>query len=403
MPNAYQPWQVYTNETLMILKNQLQLLGNVNRDNEYLFAKKGMKSGNTVNLRYPARFLGRSGETYSAEAYTETSYPLTIRPLQGVDIDIPSTEWTTSLDDVKKRVLAPAAAQLANNIERDCLQIAYQAIGNNVGTPGAPPSTLKTYNQGRALLVNEGFPDDENANCLLITPDMQVEIASAVSTLFNPGTVVDEVFKKGLLAKAYGFKWYETANLWTHIAGTRVASAAGTLSAAPASGATTLAVTAFAAGATIKKGDTFTLAGVNAVNPMTRASYGKLRKFAAAADVTLAGGAGNVTITTPITYTGAFANVDAAPASNAALTFDMTASQQSPQGIGFSPQAFTWACINQEQPGNADTYFATDAETGIQLRFARQWEGRTNNFINRFDVLYAFGVPYPTGAFRVNS
>jgi hypothetical protein len=35
------------------------------------------------------------------------------------------------------------------------------------------------------------------------------------------------------------------------------------------------------------------------------------------------------------------------------------------------------------------------------LRFARQWEGRTNNFINRFDVLYAFGVPYPTGAVRI--
>src|SRR3954447_25727064 len=99
--NTYQPWQVYTNETLMLLKNELQLLGNVNRDNEHLFAKKGMKAGATINLRYPARFLGRSGETYTPEAYTETSYPLTVRPLQGVDVDIPSTEWTLSLDDVK--------------------------------------------------------------------------------------------------------------------------------------------------------------------------------------------------------------------------------------------------------------------------------------------------------------
>ena len=224
-----------------------------------------------------------------------------------------------------------------------------------------------------------------------------------MSALFNPAATVETAFKNGLIGQGYGFKWYETANLWTQIAGTRVASLAGTLSGVPANGSNVFAVTGFAAGATIKRGDTFALTGVNAVNPMTRASYGKPRKFSVQADVTLAGGAGNITVSPPITYTGAFANVDAAPAANAALTFDAAAGSQSPQGLGFNPQAFTWACINQEQPGNADTYFATDPETGIQLRFARQWEGRTNNFINRFDVLYAFGAPYPQGAVRVNS
>lgn len=387
----------------MILKNKLALLGNVNRDNEYLFAKKGMKAGNGVNLRYPARFLGRSGETYNAEAYAETSFSLVIRPLQGVDIDIPATEWALSLDDVKKRVLAPAAAQLANNIERDCLQIAYQGTSNIVGTPGTPPTDIKVYNQARALLVNEGFPDSSE-NCLMITPDMQVNAASQLATVFNPQQTVDTAFHEGLIGQGYGFKWYESANLWTHVAGTRVATGAGTLSAAPANGASTIAVTGFAAGATINKGDTFTLAATNAVNPMTRASYGKLRTFVCTATVTLAGGAGNVSISPAITFSGAFANVDAQPASNAALVFTAGAAAQSPQGLAWSPQAYTWACINQEQPGGVDTvYFATDPDTGIQLRFVRQYEGRTNNFINRFDVLYAFGVPYSMGAVRIAS
>jgi hypothetical protein len=67
------------------------------------------------------------------------------------------------------------------------------------------------------------------------------------------------------------------------------------------------------------------------------------------------------------------------------------------------PSAFTFAGIAQEVPkGSTDVaYSATDAETGIQLRFARQWNGRENIFINRFDVLYAFGVPYGTGAVRL--
>jgi hypothetical protein len=401
--NVYQPWQVYTNETLMILKNKLQLLGNVNRDNEYLFAKKGMKAGQTVNLRYPARFLGRVGETYNAEAYQETSFQLTIRPLQGVDIDIPSTEWTLSLDDVKKRVLDPAAAQLANNIERDCLNIARTQVANAVGTAGTIPTNVKTYNQARAQLVYEGFPDDDGSNCMMISPDMQVEVASSLSTVFNPQQVVTEVFNKGLLGKGYGFRWYESANLWAQTAGTRVASGAGTLSASPVSGATSFAVTGFAPGATVTAGDQFTLAAVNAVNPMNRQSLGKLRQWSAASSVTLTGGNGVIPVTMAIQYGAgnAFANVDSQPASNAALVFDQAATAQAMQGIAWSRQAFTWACINQEEPNNAETFYATDAETGIQLRFARQWEGRTNNFINRFDVLYAFGVPYPQGAVRI--
>lgn len=387
----------------MILKNNLQLLGNVNRDNEYLFAKKGMKAGNSVNLRYPARFLGRSGESYTPEAYTETSYSLVIRPLQGVDIDIASTDWTLSLDDVKKRVLAPAAAQLANNIERDCLQIAYQGTSNILGTPGTPPTDIKIYNQARALLVNEGFPDSSD-NCLLITPNLQVTAASQLATVFNPQQTVDTAFHKGLIGQGYGFKWYETPNLWTHVAGTRAATGA-TLSAAPVNGATSLAMTAITpATGTISKGDTFTLAAVNAVNPMTRASYGSLRTFVCTQTVTASGGVATVNIAPAITFSGAFANVDAVPASNAAVVFTSAASGQSPNGLAFSPQAYTWACINQEQPGGTDTtYFATDPDTGIQLRFVRQYEGRTNNFINRFDVLYAFGVPYAMGAVRIAS
>lgn len=402
--NTYQEWQVYTNETLMILKNKLTLLGNVNRDNEHLFAKKGMKAGNTINLRKPARFVGRTGEAYNAEAYVENSYPVVIRPLQGVDIDIPATEWTLSLDEIKQRVLAPAAAQLVNNIERDCLQIAYQSVYNNVGVPGTTPTALKTYNQARAQLVLEGFADT-TANTLIISPDMQVEIASTLSALFNPGATVDTAFKNGLIGQGYGFKWYESANLWTQIAGTRVAGA-GSLSAAPALGATTLALTGFGAAATFKKGDTFTLASTNGVNPMVRASFGKLRKFTVVADAT-ADGSGNLAsllISPAINFSGPQQNVDIQPASNAALVFDSAASISSVQGIAFNPNAFTWACVDQIQPGGVDqAFFATDKDTGIQLRFVRQYEGRTNTYINRFDVLYAFGVPYPEGAVRVNS
>jgi len=43
---------------------KLVFLKAVNRDNQHLFAKPGMKSGQTINVRLPARFVGRTGEGY---------------------------------------------------------------------------------------------------------------------------------------------------------------------------------------------------------------------------------------------------------------------------------------------------------------------------------------------------
>ena len=55
MPNTYQPWQVFTNESMRILKNKLVFLKGVNRDNEHLSAAPGKKSGNLINVRLPMR------------------------------------------------------------------------------------------------------------------------------------------------------------------------------------------------------------------------------------------------------------------------------------------------------------------------------------------------------------
>ena len=402
MANTYQPFQIYTNEALRILKNELVFLRNCNRDNEYLFAKKGMKAGSQVNVRLPARFTSRTGETYSAQPYVETSVPVTVRPLKGVDIDLPSTEWTLNLDSVKQRVLEPAMRQLVNDIERDCIQLAYQGTANSVGTPGTIPSSVKVYNQARALMVNMGCPDEKKT--LLLTPDMQVEASDTMSKVFNPQGTATAAFKKGKVGDGLSFEWFETANLYTHtvgtFGGTPLVNGAG-------QGANGSLVTDGWTPTTssLNVGDTFTIAGVYATNPMTRATFGKLRQFRVVAQNTT-DGAGNstISISPAMVATGAFQNVTALPADNAAITMIGTSGLQTPQGMAFHKDAYTVAFINQEEVGGVDTmYFATDPETGIQLRFVRQYDGTTNKFINRFDALYAFAVQLDPLACRIYS
>jgi hypothetical protein len=415
MANVYQPWQVFTNRALRILKNQLVFLKGVNRDNENLFAKPGQKSGNTINVRYPARYVGRTGEGYSPEAYVESSYPVVIRPLQGVDIDLPSTDWTLNIDDTENRVLKPAMAQLVNNVERDCMQLAYQGVANFVGTLNTAPTTANIPLQAAAYLKNEGAPDDGGAKRLIISPNTNATLVPALSGLFNPQVRISDQFEKGVLAKkTLGWDWYESQNTWIHTIGPLGGAPAVHGANQTGSSLITNGWTA-AVGKRLNKGDIIEIAGVNAINPMTRAVYGGLRHFVVTADV-YSDGSGNATIPifpSIVPAPLAFATVDSIPADTALISvFGTAAAGQgaiagttSAQCLGYHPDAFTFAGVSQEVPkGSTEmAYEATDPDTGIQLRFVRQYIGTENLYVNRFDVLYAFGVPYGQLAVRMQS
>lgn len=83
---------------------------------------------------------------------------------------------------------------------------------------------------------------------------------------------------------------------------------------------------------TVKVGDSFTIAGVNAIHQITKQTTGQLKTFRVAAIVTGAGGTGTISISPPIiSAQGAtpaevqYQNVSATPAAGAAVTFLNTA------------------------------------------------------------------------------
>ena len=374
-----------------------------------------MKSGNTINVRYPARYVGRVGEGYSPEAYSETSYPVVIRPLQGVDVDLPSTEWTLNIDHVKERVLAPAMAQLVNNVERDCMQIAYQGVANFVGTLNTAPTTASVPLLAAAYLRNEAAPDEDD-NRLLISPNTNAALVPGLAGLFNPQIKLSKQYEKGLIGKStLGWDWYQTQNTWVH----QIGPLGGTPAINATAGQTGSSIVTngwtAAAALRLKKGDVIEIANVNAVNPMTRAVYGGLRHFVVTAD-TYSDGSGNATIPifpSIVPAPLAFATTDSTPAAGALISVFSTAAAgqgaiantYSAQCLGYHKDAFTFAGVSQQVPkGSTEQAFeATDPDTGIQLRFVRQYVATQNLFVNRFDVLYAFGVPYGQLAVRMQS
>ena len=409
MANDIKVLTFIANDMLRQTKNNLQFVKNCSGAEYASEFTRSPKKGESFTIRKSTRYSGRSGETFSGEDYKERAVTMTVGTTQGVDLEFTSRELMFNLDYISERVVKPAAETLASLLDTVYLQTAINKVAQQIGTPGTVPTALKTYNQARAVMSWQSCPNGGHVQ--LVTPDMQVEIVDATKGLFQSSQQIAAGFEEGLIGIGAGAKWYEVQNLPAHVNGQRGGTplvngaSQGTATFAETSTLITDGWTAAAANR-VKAGDVFTIASVYAVNPWTRVSTGALQKFAVVSDVS-SDGSGNATITVSpaIITSGPHQNVSAAPADNAALTFDGNASATYNVGLRFHRDAFIFGTCDQPQPEGA-TVFAkvvTDPQTGLKIRYIRDWDTKNNKQIDRFDVVPAFGVAFPEFACRVAS
>jgi len=409
-----------TNKSLMVLENDLALANACNKDYNDEFAVTGAKIGSTVNVRRPGRFIGTSGPALGIEDFNETYVPVTLNTQFHVDTQFNTQDLALSLDAFSERVINPAVAAIANKIDYDGHVVVKNNTANIVGVAGTPPNNLLTFLNAGAYLTSEGAPRDGRRS-MIIEPFTGAAIVDSLKGLFTPGAI-GEQYQKGVMGKdAGGMNWYEDQNVISHQYGAWAAASAGTLTANTTTNAGFLA-TGWASTSTIiftnsatialKKGDTFTLAGVYAVNPQNRQAYGsnKLRNFVVTADC---GGTGSTTfnvICSPAIITGGqFQNVtfgSTATSTTAAVNLfapGLSASGiVSPQNIMLHKNAFTLASADLEIPeGVHFAGRASDKDVGLSIRIVRQYTINNDSIPARFDVLYGWAALYPELACRV--
>src|ERR1044072_386338 len=125
-----------TREALRILHQKLNFIGSLKRQYDESFAKSGGKIGDTLKIRMPNRYTVRTGKTISTQDTAEDSQSLQVATQKGVDVNFSSAELTLSLDDFSKRILDPAMAVLAANIEYDAMSM-YKDVYNAIWTSGS--------------------------------------------------------------------------------------------------------------------------------------------------------------------------------------------------------------------------------------------------------------------------
>jgi len=398
MSNSLLTIDMITRKSLEILENNLVLVRNVNRQYDSSFAVQGAKIGSTLRIRLPDRALVTDGPALQVQDDNEQYSSLAVTSQKHIGVSFTSAELALSLDDFADRVLKPRISQLASSIDADVANV-YKDIYASVGTPGTVPATS-------AVLLQAGQKLNESAVSLngrfaTVNPAANAGLVEGMKGFFNPQGVISRQFASGMMGTGVlGFDEINMSqSITSHLTGAwgTTITSTGTVAV---QGQATLPISFTGSSKTWKRGDVFTVAGVNAVNPQTRVSTGSLQQFVVTADVTA-----TTTATLPISpalYTAdhALATVDAFPAATAVVTMLGSASTLYPQNLVYNKDAIAFVTADLLLPQGVDMA-SRQSHGGISMRIVRQYDINNDRMPCRMDVLYGYGLVRPPMSVRL--
>lgn len=398
MSNTLLNISTITKESLRVLKNELGFSKGVNRQYDNKFAVSGAKVGSVINIRKPVRYEVTDGAVLNIQNQTDQSVPLTLDQRKHVGFQFTSEELTLSIDEFSDRYIKPAVCALANKIDLDGLGL-YKKVYNSVGTPGTTPATFGVMTDAGTKLSEFATPVDSNRN-ICFNAGAHGSMADALKGLFQSQEQIKNQYEKGMMGLAAGFKIKLDQNVRQHSVG---AHGGTPLTNGASQSGSSLVTDGWSSGVTtIKEGDIFTIAGVNAVNPQSRESTGNLQQFVVTADNSDTTGDMTIAISPAITASGAYQTVDALPADGAAITMLGTASTLYPQNLAYHKDAFCLGMADLILPGGVDMAArASDPDSGMSVRLVRAYDVNNDTFPMRLDVLYGWTALYPELACRI--
>lgn len=409
MANTILTPSIIAAEALMLLDNNLVMANQVYREYEAEYSKSinGYETGATITIRRPTDFTVRQGAVAVAQDVVEGTVPLVVNLQRGVDFQFTGLDLSLSIKELSKRVIKPAMIQLANEVDSQLMAL-YKAVPNWVGTPGTTLSTYAGFTAGPKRLDNGAVPQEERS--AVLSPDDYWSLATAQAALFMQPVATD-AYRRGEVGELGGVETFMTQNIPVHTTGIKTGSP---LVNGAAQNVTYLSVkdtnqqtfltkgwTATQTGI-LKAGDVFTIAGVFAVNPVTKATLSFLKPFVVVADANSDGsGLSTVTISPPIITTGAFKNVSAVPADSAVITTLGATVTLYPQNLVFHRNAFALAMVPMvKPPGAVDC--ARKSYKGLSMRVIPYYDGVNDISNYRVDILFGVKAIDPRLAVRVN-
>lgn len=403
MANTFLNAKEYANVMLLLLKNSL-VMGRLvdGRFNNKVTDQNGL----TIHVKRPPQFIAKDGPTLAEQAIATGSTALSVDRYRNVHISVSDLEAVTSWNQLmRSETMKSAASTLAHDVDL-YLHETLKAFPSHVGTPGESIKSPAQFLSAHTRLMEQSVPNTD-LSAVISYGDAENIRASLIGT--NISGVNRTALERTRIPLMSEIDAYASQHIKSVTAGTRAATGAALVNGA-AQNVNYVTVKdqdyqefdldGLAAGATVNKGEIFTIEGVYAINNRSGETLPYLRQFTVLED-RVADGTGaidNLKIFPQIIVAGtgggeadtntAFATVNAAPADGAAISFMGAAGLVMPVRAAWQKQAIQLVSARLETPMSDTSSFATDPETGISIRYWRGSDIATGKHIHRWDMIY---------------
>lgn len=375
MPNVYTNYNetFFAQEALIQLEDVMGLAGRVYRD----YNADPQTKGDTIKVRRPASFAAADAPSVAQDVKTE-GLDITLNKWREVKFKLTDKDLSLTSDRIISDHIRPAAIALAGDIDR-ALAALYTDIPWYTTLTGTP--VLSDITAVRALQFANKVPLDDAANMhFMVGGTAEAAFLNALGASGMQPRQQDGAVRRGEMGSLFGYNIWANQNTPVHTSGT-AADAVGTVDAVNAIGVTAMTVSAVSAGITVKKGDSFSLAG-------------DTQRYVVAADATDADGAAFA-----ITFSPALKE---ATTIGQVITFHLGGANKT-QNLAFHRNAFCLAMAPlSDIASNLGARVSTvaDPKTGLALRSRLYYVGDSSEVHVALDVLYGVKTLDPNLAVR---
>jgi hypothetical protein len=391
---------IIAKESLFQLENNVVMGQLVHRK----YKNEFVKIGDTVTIRKPVKFVASNGATRVNQDVVETTTSIVINNRKHVSWGFSTQDLTLTIEEYSERYIKPAMIVLANTIDAALLLEAKNNFPNIVGTPGTTPATFLSLANVGQRMDDIPVPDD-GMRKLVINPAARWALANGLGGTGSGGIfnadIVHSMVRKGQLGELANIMIYGDQNVQTHLTGTY--SGAPILNNAGfVNGTAVVAITGMTGSVSnvLNLGDIITLAGVFAVNDISKASTGVLKQFMVVSTPNnTTAGAVTITVSPALNdgstaSTAAYKNVSALPANGAVITIFGTSAVTYARNQAFHENALALVTVPLELPDSA-VFKARADWRGYSIRVIKDYDIDLDIEVIRLDILFGTKAIYP--------
>lgn len=391
MPNQFITTQLVSNTALAMFANNAPFIMTGSRIYQDDFTSSGYKIGDTLQVRRQNNFIVGDGSTAVPQDIIETVENITVAHQYHALISYTVQDLSLRIEDFSRIFIQPAIQNIVSKMEQDISASAEQSLNFYTGTAGTPINSFTAVDTAGAKLLEQGVNIASDAYLAMTVRDG----SSLKGALLNNFTPVfnEDIVRQSAIGHLSYFDIYQSQNIKKHIAGAGPRLTPGdtlTVNGAVASGSTIILAGA-SAGVTdyFVAGDLISIAGVQSVNPITRAATGQNMQFVITANATSTGG-GAVTISVSPSIVSSSAsplqNVSNAVPTAAAVTVVGTYNVN----VAYPSRGLDIVCPPLYKLQVPYASVAVDPETGLSLAVTQTGDILGYQNFMRLDVLCGF-------------